>query len=60
LGAGWLLGVRLVETGKADDAESGRDGPRTTLAATVLMSLGGVLGSAAAILIALLVEWYSR
>jgi hypothetical protein len=60
LGAGWLLGIRLAETGMGDDGDSGCVEPRTTLAAKVLMGVGGILGAATAILIALLVEYYSR
>src|SRR5260370_36728303 len=51
LGAGWLLGVRLAETGKADDADSGWVEPRTTLAAKVLMGVGAILGAVVSILL---------
>jgi hypothetical protein len=53
LGAGWLLGVRLVDRGPADGEPSA---PKTTLAAKALMGLGGLLGAPGAILLCLLVK----
>ena len=51
LGAGWLLGIRLIEAGEAGGADREGGEPQTTLAAKVLMSVGGILGAAAAILL---------
>jgi hypothetical protein len=51
LGAGWLLGVRLVDDARAD----GRPvEPTATLAAKVLMGVGGLVGAAGASLLCLL------
>jgi hypothetical protein len=51
LGIGWLLGIRLFETGEADDPTSDCGRPRTTLATKVLMIAGGILGTTVAILL---------